>query len=278
VRNGVEPVFYITASPRWANGGQNPGVAPTSPTDYANFAAAAVRRYPQVRRWMVWSEPDLYRNFRPQGDHGRAAPRAYARILDAAYGAMHAVRPDVVVIGGNLSPRGRDDRVTTSPDTFLQYMRLPNGRPPRLDLFGLNPYSERRPDIALPHVPGNLDLDDLDWLVRRVDQIWPGRHVNLFISEFGWLTEPDNTGWLFRVSRAQQAEDLTAAYKLAASVGRVDTMCWFLLRDAHFPVAHPAPGHKPFYIWTSGLELANGIKKPSYAAFAAVPSGPSQLP
>ncbi len=277
VRNGIEPVLYLTATPHWASGKTSPTWAPTSPADFADFAVAAMKHYPAVRRWMIWSEPNRNRTFRPQGDNGRAAPRLYARILDAAYGAMHAARSDVVVIGANLAPRGYDDSGTTTPDTFLANMRLPDGRPPRLDLLGINPYSERRPDIALPHFPASVDINDLDWLVRRADEIWPGQRVNLFISEFGWLTEPGNTGWLFRVSRAQQAADLPAAYRLAANLGRVDTMCWFLLRDAHCPVKHPAPGHAPFYIWTSGLELADGTHKPSYDVFRSVPSGPVQL-
>src|SRR5215211_662902 len=132
--NGIEPVLYVNGFPAWANGDRDPSWVPLRVQDYADFMAAAVRRYPQVRRWIVFSEPSNYVNFQPQGDDGRRAPRLYARMLDASYAAMHAVRRDVVVIGGNVHPAGFDDDTTTAPDTFLRNMVLPNGRRPRMDL------------------------------------------------------------------------------------------------------------------------------------------------
>jgi hypothetical protein len=275
VAAGIEPVLYITGAPPWANGGRIRFYAPKDPNDFANFAAAAVRRYPQVRRWQIWSEPTRSNSFRPQGGNGLTAPRLYARILDAAYGAIHAVRADAVVIGGNMHPNGRNDEGTTAPATFLQNMRLPDGRPPRLDLFGINPYSERPPDLQLPLRPGRLDINDLDWLVRNIDLIWPS-HPRLFIGEFGWLTEHGNNGWYWHVSRRQQAADLTAAYKLATFLGHVDTFCWFLLRDRP-ETSTTVDGTKVYTNWTSGLELSDGTHKPSYDAFRAVPSGPVRL-
>ena len=167
--------------------------------------AAVVKHYTKVRRFVVFSEPSHFVNFKPQGDHGKAAPRAYARILDAAYGSMHAARKDVVVIGGNVHPSGSDDAQTTAPDTFLKNMLLPNGKRPRLDEFGLNPYTERPLDLRLPKGPKVLDFDDLDWLVKQLDRDWPGQHLKLFIGEFGWNTEHGAQGWLYTVSRAEQA-------------------------------------------------------------------------
>jgi hypothetical protein len=72
---GIEPVLFVNGFPAWSNGGRNPSWAPSDPSDYADFMAAAVRRYPQVRRWLVFSEPGNYVNFNPQGGKGRRAPR-----------------------------------------------------------------------------------------------------------------------------------------------------------------------------------------------------------
>ena len=109
------------------NGGKDYRWA-SSPTDYANFMAAVVRHYTAVRRFVVFSEPTQFANFEPQGNHGKTAPHVYARLLDAAYGAMHHARPNVIVIGGNMHPSGTDDARTTAPDTFLRNLVLPNGR------------------------------------------------------------------------------------------------------------------------------------------------------
>jgi hypothetical protein len=269
VAKGIEPVLYVNGFPAWANGGRSNEWAPLRPQDYADFMAAAVQRYPQVRRWMVFSEPGNWLNLRPQGGHGKKAPRLYARLLDAAYGAMHAVRRDVVVIGGNVHPSGLNDYTSTAPDTFIRNMVLPNGRRPRLDMFGLNPYTERPLNMALAHRPLRLDLDDLDWLHRRLGELWPRRHLKLFIDEVGWNTEHEAQGWLYFVSRSEQAVKLRQAYGLVARLGYVDTMCWFELYDS--PPYHPGA---VWLNWTSGLRTSDGKRKPSWWAFRRVPAGP----
>ena len=268
---GIEPVLYVNGFPAWSNGGRDGSWAPSNPRDYADFMAAAVRRYPQVRRWVVFSEPGNYVNFKPQGENGRRAPRIYARLLDAAYGAMHAVRPNVVVIGGNVHPAGYNDETTTAPDTFIANMVLPNGRRPRLDMFGINPYTERPLNLALPHRPHRVDFDDLDWLTRRLDRVWPRRHLHIFVDEFGWNTEHEAQGWLYYVSRKKQAADLARAYALAAKLPRLDTMCWFLVYDAP-----PQKVGQYWWNWTSGLRTWRGGRKSAWTAFARVPSGPRQ--
>jgi hypothetical protein len=269
---GIEPVLYVNGFPAWSNGGRDQAWVPNKPGDYADFMAAAVARYPQVRRWIVFAEPSHFVNFRPQGGNGRRAPRLYAQLLDAAYGAMHAVRPDVVVIGGNVHPAGRNDEETTAPDTFLRYMVLPNGRRPRLDMFGVNPYTERPLNMALPHRPGRLDFNDLDWLARQLDRYWPARRLHLFISEFGWNTEHAARGWLYVVSRKKQAANLSTAYRLAAKFPRINTMCWFQLYDER------ADKQGAVWLnWTSGLRTWRAVQKPSWRAFARVPPGPNRI-
>jgi hypothetical protein len=267
--DGIEPVLYVNGFPSWSNGGRDPSWVPKDPQDYANFMAAAVRRYPQVRRWVVFSEPGNYVNFKPQGEKGRRAPRIYARLLEAAYGSMHAARRNVVVIGGNVHPAGSNDATTTAPDTFIANMVLPNGRRPRLDMFGINPYTERPMNMALPHRAHRVDFDDLDWLAHRLDRLWPGRHLRIYVDEFGWNTEHEAQGWLYYVPRKKQAAGLPEAYASAAKLGRVDTLCWFLLYDTP-----PGRNSTQWLNWTSGLRTWKGVRKPAWFTFRAVISGP----
>jgi hypothetical protein len=270
--HGIEPVLYVNGFPSWSNGGRGGSWAPSDPKTYADFMAAAVRRYPQVRRWIAFSEPGNYVNFQPQGENGRRAPRIYARLLDAAYGEMHAARPGVVVIGGNVHPAGSNDSTTTAPDTFITNMILPNGHRPRMDMFGINPYTERPVNIRLGHRIHRVDLDDLDWLGRRLDQLWPGRHLRIFIDEFGWNTEHEAQGWLYYVSRKRQAVNLRKSYGLAAKLPRVDTLCWYLLYDNP-----PRRNSAQWLNWTTGLRTSKGSRKASWRVFARVPDGPSKL-
>jgi hypothetical protein len=180
----------------------------------------------------------------------------------------------VVVIGGNLHPSGTDSAFATSPATFLRNMKLPDGRRPRMDLFGVNPYTERRPRIAERRVGKRVDLNDLDWLLARLDEAYPRKRMRLFVGEFAWQTEHGNTLWFWFVPRAQQARDLTAAFRLATRLGRVDTFCWFQLHDSP-PAREDEFGF--FTNWTSGLKTYRGARKPAWRAFQRVAPGPSRL-
>jgi hypothetical protein len=269
--NGIAPVLNVTGFPSWANGGKSGEWVPAHVSDYANFAAAAVARYTTVKRWMIISEPSSFYILRPQGGGGRTAPRFYARLLDAAYAAMHSVRHNIVVIGGNVHPYGLNDESTTAPDTFLRNMVLPNGRRPRLDLFGINPYTERPLDLRLGKRPLRVDFDDLDWLAKTLDHYWPRRHLKIFIDEFGWNTEHEALGWLYYVPRAKQAANLRNAFALATKFGRVDTICTFQLYDSP-----PSRNSTQWLNWTTGLRTWDGVRKLAWATFRRIPSGPAR--
>src|SRR5437763_1528939 len=97
-------------------------------------ATAAARRYPSIRYWMIIGEPsNVSVHFAPFPDapSGRhltpsqaAAPRLYARILDAAYGALKAVNRANIVIGGNTFTAGQPGSIATS--RVLPNTRLPH--------------------------------------------------------------------------------------------------------------------------------------------------------
>jgi hypothetical protein len=105
----------IIGAPPWANGGKPWNWAPTNPKDYADFAIAASKRYPSVHLWMIWGEPSRGHDFEPLDPakpfaklnvHQRSAPHRYARILDAAYGALKSVSHSNLVIGGMTGAAG----------------------------------------------------------------------------------------------------------------------------------------------------------------------------
>src|SRR4029453_16817835 len=57
----IQVVAALVGTPAWANGGRPPRFAPPSGKDFATFAAAAADRYPFVRYWLIWNEPNLKR-------------------------------------------------------------------------------------------------------------------------------------------------------------------------------------------------------------------------
>ena len=87
----MQVLLEIIGAPSWANGGHW-NWAPSDPSDFATFAAAAARHYPFVHLWMIWGEPTRAPNFEPTtaAKPGSAldakqklAPHIYARMLDA---------------------------------------------------------------------------------------------------------------------------------------------------------------------------------------------------
>src|SRR4051812_1891395 len=99
-RSGMTASLMLINTPSWANGGRSHAWAPTRATDFADFAAAASRRYPSVRRWMIWGEPVRHAQFQPLPGGKPTGPRIYAKMLDAAYGALKRVSRRNVVVGG----------------------------------------------------------------------------------------------------------------------------------------------------------------------------------
>ena len=54
---GIQVVLEVSGAPGWANGGKPWRWAPNNPEDYAEFVAAASKRWPQVHYWQIWGEP-----------------------------------------------------------------------------------------------------------------------------------------------------------------------------------------------------------------------------
>jgi hypothetical protein len=251
---GIEIVPEIYATPAWANGGRSSAVGPTHPADYADFLVAMATRYPQIRRWMIWGEPSRPQQWQPQG---RAGARRYAQLLDTAYAAIKRVRRSDIVIGGNTQPNGPDTVNGTSPKSWLKWLVLPNGKRPRFDEWGHNPFTERPIDLRLkPASRYTYDFDDLDTLAAELDAFYPGKHLRLFLSESGTPTDHGNPDWFFHTTRADQARRMAQMFEAARTFTRIAAISNFLLRDQ--------PNG-----WTTGLLTASGVKKPAWNVYRA---------
>jgi len=261
-RRGIQLALLVTNSPAWANGGRPPIWAPANPQDFANFMTAAARRYPGVRRWMIWGEPNREDRFQPNKENSAIGPRAYAPVLDAAYGALKAANRRNIVIGGMTWTGG-----SVKPPDFVRFMRLPNGRPPRLDWFGHNPFPYRFPDIGeAPIADGFRDISDTDTFGREVRQAY-GRPASnplpLWLSEYTVQSDRGSAVFATFVSRAGQARYLTSGYQIADDLGdAVAGLGWLDLIDEA-----PTQTSANWGLLTHAL-----ARKPAFAAMMAAPS------
>lgn len=266
-RYGIRVALLIQGAPSWANGGRDRRWAPRRPSDFANFATAASRRYPGVRLWLIWGEPTRRMNFkplvherrdRPLTKRMRRGPHTYARLLDAAYGALKRVNRRNLVIGGNSFITG-----DVSPLNWIRNLRLPSGRPPRMDMYGHNPFSARRPNLARrPLGHGFADFSDLDTLAGWVDRYLGrrgGKRKKLFLSEFFIPTDHFNEEFNFYVSRRTAASWLRSALRITRRWSRIYTLGWFSLYDD--------PPRADRMQVNRGLVTYRGRRKPAYSVF-----------
>ena len=266
-RHGMRVSLLVQGAPRWANGGRSRRWAPRRPRDLARFVTAASRRYPQVRHWMIWGEPTKKRNFqplfaerrdRPLTRRMRRGPHTYARLLDAAYGALKRTSRRNLVIGGNTYTTG-----AVSPLNWIKNLRLPNGRVPRMDMYGHNPFSAREPDLRrAPLGHGFVDFCTLDTMARWIDRYLGrpgGRRLKLFLSEFSVPTDHIGYEGNFYVTRRTAARWVSSALRITRRWSRIYTFGWIGLYDeAPIPTGDAQ---------NRGLLDYRGRRKPAYEAY-----------
>ena len=261
-RYGIRVALMVKSSPGWANGGRAPQWAPNN-SDYAHFLTAASRRYRSVRHWLVWGEANRAAVFRPLPKNSPVGPRRYATLLNAAYHALKRRSRRNIVIGGMTFSFG-----PVLPRDFLRWMRLPNGKPPPLDWYGHNPFSQRFPDIrqtGFGGFPGARDISDIDTFALEIRRTYKSRYrafrrrgPRLWLSEYTISSDRVNRDFDFFVSRAEQARFLSAAYRIARREPYIAGLGWIGLLDD--PVTRPDG-------ITFGLMTYEGERKPAYFAY-----------
>lgn len=267
---GIQVVVEVSGAPRWANGGRPWRWAPKNPQDFADFVAAASKHWPQVHYWQIWGEPSRRANFMPLAKHvegieltasQRRGPELYAQILDDSYASLKAVSPTNLVIGGDTFSGG-DIR----PLAFIKALKLPDGEPPRMDMYGQNPFGYRRPDLStglMNPTSGVADFCDLDVVAQYLDRYLSrdgrDRKLPLFLSEYFVPTDHANFEFNYWVSRQTAANWLADAFRIVRSWHRIYTLGWFELYDE-------APNTEGTEV-DRGLLTWNGHPKPAYYAF-----------
>ena len=244
--HGIDVVLQLVGTPTWANGGRSSNWAPLSASTFRAFATAAAIRYPWVRRWLIWNEPNQVRWLRP------TTPAVYtSRLLNPAYAAIHAQLPRAQVAGGGTAPRASIGGV--SPVAWLTGMHRAHAR---LDAYAHNPY-RLNPKRESPFSGGcarcaTITMATISKLVKLVARNFG--HARIWLTEYGYQTNPPDPllGVPFARQARYESEGAYAAYRTA----RVDLLIHFLYRDE--------PNLARFQ---SGLVTLANKSKPSFAAF-----------
>ena len=244
--------------------------------EYAEFARAVVRRYPDVEMFSIWNEPNIPGFFEPQwkrDGRGRAplSPHLYRAMVGAAYPAIKQLRPDTTVLVGGLAPRGSYNQAAlrggVPPLEFVRELACVDRslaplrraectrfRPVRGDGFSIHPYAFRTP----PEESGGRDnvyIGDLGRLIELLDALAARGRIDpkladVYITEFGYKTNPpDPKG----ISPEEQRDYWLRAEEIAASHPAVKTFAQFLIRDSVC---------EGCLFWPTGYRYADGRPKP----------------
>jgi hypothetical protein len=171
--------------------------------DFASYAAAIARAVPDIRRFVIGNEPNLNRYWLPQFDldGSDAAAAGYEALLADTYDALKAVSPNILVLGGALSPHGGDDptsiRLTHSPTAFITDMgtvyRNSGRTKPIMDGLAIHPYED---NSSIAPVNGKhpnsttIAIADYDKLVSLLGNAFDGTSqrgstLPIYYTEFG---------------------------------------------------------------------------------------------
>jgi hypothetical protein len=172
-------------------------------SDFAAYAASIVTAFPTITHLIVGNEPNLNLYWLPQFDStgGDAAATAYESLLATTYDAVKAAAPDVLVLGGAVSPRGNDQpngtRLTHSPSTFIpdlgEAYRESGRTTPIMDGFAFHPYesnSSIAPVNGINPKSTSVMIADYDKLVGLLSTAFdgtgqPGSTLPIYYDEFG---------------------------------------------------------------------------------------------
>ena len=244
-RHGLTAVLTLVGTPTWANGGRPANWAPPHARDFRRFATAAARRYPWVRYWLIWNEPNKRLWLRP------TKPAIYVQhLLNPAYEAIHSVLPRARVGGGVTGPRGANGGV--SPTDWVRGMARAHAK---FDAYAHHPYpaspSETPSSGGCKNCPW-ITMATIRKLLILVKRDFGSKPV--WLTEYGYQSNPPDT--FLGVPLQRQATMLSLAAMRAWRLPRVTMFFQYLYRD-----------EQKLSRFQSGLVFADNRWKPSLQAF-----------
>jgi hypothetical protein len=256
VAAGLTPILNIRGAPHWAERCARQSVEAVcnpDPAALAAFTRAAVRRYsgtfgnlPRVRYWQGLNEPNLSIFFEPQYEGANlVSPDLYRTLLNTFYAAVKSVDPTDIVVAAGLGPIAVP-KYTIGPMAFARKLLCMTGSnekprpgpiaacggPVNFDIFDIHPYTTGGPT----HEGRGNDVEIGDvWKVRnllaaadkagRINSVY--KHTPLWITEFGWDSNPPDPGGLsMKIEKQWIPEAMYEAWHW-----KVANFMWYSLDD-----------------------------------------------
>jgi len=196
-KHNLKPFVFV-----WSGLSGNTPRTAAARSQFAAYAAALARAFPQVRSIVVGNEPNLNTFWMPQYGPGGsdAAAAGYYDLLARTYEALSRVSPRPQVIGGGLAPRGSDrpggKRDTHSPTRFIQDLGAAHrrsGGPLPMDALAMHPYmrTSKFPPSETHAASTTITIGDYSKLMAVLAKAFGGssRSLPVYYTEFGVQTQ-----------------------------------------------------------------------------------------
>jgi hypothetical protein len=220
-RYGIELTPVVLCAPGWANDGAHYLAYPTDLAAFERFFGAVLSRYPQIRAWEIWNEPNNEYFARP---HPRVEP--FVALLGAAHRARASVGSQAKLVSGGLA-------VSQSFGMFDFFEQMAAaGALDLIDGLGVHPYSVRAPDD-----PRSTFMRIRELRRRLVARGRPG--ISIWLTEYGVPDSTRRSGYGEAGGQGHQAELLRRAYAIAARWPWVARLTWYEARDNCADAAEP---------------------------------------
>ena len=278
---GIHVLLTISKAPDWARPVDDDKTVegmPADPATYATFVGQVAARYAgKVQAIEVWSEQNL---FYEVGGVGRVNPAIYAALLRAAYLAVKASNPNMLVITGGLVPTGAPLPYALDDIEYLSQLYA-QGTRSYFDAVGAHPGGYNCPALAdWRIVTDPTALFQAPFTARHHSWCFLGTmegyrsvmvnngdaNKRIAVTQFGWASSNNATnGYQYAGdnTQAEQSEWIVEAFQWGKSSGWINMMIlWNLNFGAYYPPDNPLT------YWS--LILQTG-PVPAYAAVAAMP-------
>jgi hypothetical protein len=272
--SGLTPIVYVQSAPKWAWGEESILETPVkpSPSALADFATALAKRYPRVRYWQVWNEPNLWQFLFPQTEGGKNfSPGWYRSMVNAMAKAIHGVRRSNVVIAGALAPYGGGEGRIRPMEFMRDMLCMSKGARPRatcnakaeFDVWAHHAYSYGGPTSNAFHAD-DVAIGDLGEMRSLLQAATRAGHVvgrgqpDFWVTEYSYESRPpDPKGVPLPLLTRWVSESLYRMWQDGVSL-----VTWFYLRDG--------PTNEPFQsglYFRNGKGIAGDKPKPALRAF-----------
>jgi hypothetical protein len=272
------PVILTVSGPvpRWATKRKRDDVTNPSAKEFQAFVTAVGRKYgEQIGTWSVWNEPNHPDFLKPQYDkrHNPASGKVYRGLFLAAWRGLRASgNGRDAILMGETAPVGTGKVV--APLTFLRqtlcldraYRKRQRCSNLPADGYAHHAYTTRLGPFYVPDSPNAVTIGVIGRLVNALDRAARAgaieRRMGIYLTEFGIQSYPDK---LAGVPLAQQPEYYAISERIAYENPRVKAFSQYLMRDDDRARGGLNGGSFPGF--ESGLEFANGKRKPAYAGY-----------